>query len=74
MDNRGFEFVPDVFFKVLAATLAFILLGWVGTVWLHGSLATRDIVGSLICAPIFSYMVHLWIVYARDQEPGDGEE
>lgn len=73
MDDHGLEFVPGVFFRVLAATLTVVLLGWVGAVWLYGSLATRDIIGSLICAPIFAYMVHLWIVYARDRKPDDGD-
>ena len=66
MIDRVFEFVPGVFLKVLAATLTVVLVGWAAAIWLSGSLATRDIIGSLICVPIFAYMVHLWIVYARD--------
>ncbi|MFH1418381.1 MAG: hypothetical protein ABII12_08875 [Planctomycetota bacterium] len=66
MRDHLFDFVPSVFFKVLAATLTVVLLGWVAAIWMFGSLATRDIIGSLICVPIFAYMVHLWIVYARD--------
>ncbi len=31
-----------------------------------GELKTVDIVGSLISAPIFAYMVHLWIIYGRE--------
>ncbi len=34
--------------------------------WMYGELKTVDICGSLISAPIFAYMVHLWIVYARE--------
>lgn len=68
MDNRLFEFVPAVFFKVLAGTLVVLLVGWAGAIWLTGSLATRDIIGSLICVPIVAYMVHLWIVYARERD------
>ena len=66
MKDHLFDFVPSLFFKVLAATITVVLLGWVAAIWIFGSLATRDIIGSLICVPIFAYMVHLWIVYARD--------
>ena len=68
MKDHLFDFVPSVFFKVLAATLAVVLLGWAGAIWLYGELSGTDIAGSLICTPIFAYMVHLWIVYARDRE------
>ncbi len=72
MNSPLFEFVPAVFFKVLAATLGVVLLGWAGALWLFGELSGVDITGSLICTPIFAYMVHLWIVYARrDREPED---
>ena len=66
MNGSWFEFVPSVFFKVLATTLGVVFLGWAGAIWFYGELAARDIIGSLICVPIFAYMVHLWIVYARD--------
>ncbi len=57
IDDRGFEFVPSVFFKMLAVLLTVVLLGWVGAIRLHGFLARRDIVGSLICASGFAYVV-----------------
>ena len=66
MNDSLFDFVPAVFFKVLAITLTAVLLGWIGAIWFYGELKTVDIVGSLISAPIFAYMVHLWIVYARE--------
>jgi len=65
------DFVPAVFFKVLVITLTVVLVGWVGSLWLYGELTTVDIVGSLISAPIFAYLVHLWIVYAKDREPDE---
>ncbi|NOX57702.1 MAG: hypothetical protein GXP29_02435 [Planctomycetes bacterium] len=68
MNERFFDLDRAVFFRVLAATLTMVLIGWSVSLWHYGELATRDIVGSLISAPIFAYMVHLWIVYARDQE------
>ncbi len=73
MKDHWFDFVPSVFFKVLAATLTAVLLGWVAAIWIYGSLETRDIIGSLICVPIFSYMVHLWIVYSREGQSDDEE-
>ena len=69
MNGRLFDFVPSVFFKVLAATLGLVLLGWAGALWIYHELSGVDIAGSLISALIFAYMVHLWIVYAKDREP-----
>jgi hypothetical protein len=66
--NTLFDFVPDVFLKVLAATLGVVFLGWAGSYWIYGELTRVDAVGSLISALIFAYMVHLWIVYANDRE------
>ncbi len=66
MNDSVFEFVPAVFWKVLAATLTVVMLGWIGAMWIFGELKTVDIVGSLISAPIFAYMVHLWIIYGRE--------
>jgi hypothetical protein len=62
------DFVPKVFFKVLAITLGLTIVGWAGALWIYRELSSVDIVGSLISALIFSYMVHLWIVYSRDHE------
>ncbi len=71
MNDSVFEFVPAVFWKVLAATLTVVMLGWIGAIWIFGELKTVDIVGSLISAPIFAYLVHLWIIYARERPAGD---
>lgn len=67
MNDRLFDFEPAVFFKVLAATLCAVLLGWVGARRVFGELSRVDVAGSLVSAAIFAYMVHLWILYARDQ-------
>ena len=71
MNDSLFEFVPAVFWKVLAATLTVVMLGWIGAMWIYGELKTVDIVGSLISAPIFAYMVHLWVVYGKNETPVD---
>ena len=67
-NERWFEFVPRVFFKVLAATLRLLCVGWAGAIWLYDRLSTVDMVGSVICVPILAYLVHLWIVYARERD------
>ncbi len=66
MNKPLFDFEPSVFYRVLAATLVLVFLGWAGALLIYGTLTRVDMVGSLICVPIFSYMVHLWIVYARE--------
>ncbi len=71
MNDSLFEFVPAVFFKVLATTLTGVLLGWLGAIWIYGELKTVDMVGSLISAPMVAYMIHLWIVYGKNESPGD---
>ncbi len=59
-------FVPAVFFKVLAATLTLVLIGFVVAFLVFGEITTTDIVGSLISAPIFAYLVHLWLTLGKD--------
>lgn len=63
-----FDFVPTIFIKVLAVTFGLVFLGWAGSFWIYGELTRVDAIGSLISAVIFSYMVHLWIVYGRERE------
>jgi hypothetical protein len=71
MDEPRFEFAPDLFLRVLAVTLGLLCVGWVGAIWLYGRLSTVDMVGSLICAPIVAYLVHVWIAHARKCGPDD---
>ncbi len=71
MNHSLFDFAPAVFWKVLAATLTLVMLGWIGAMWTYGELKTVDIVGSLISAPILAYLVHLRIVYGKSESPGD---
>ncbi len=70
MNDTLFDFVPGVFWKVLAATLTVVMLGWIGAIWFYGELKTVDIVGSLISAPIFAYMVHRWIISGWERRAG----
>ena len=73
MKQRWFEFVPAVFVKVMAATMAVVLIGFAVSAWVYGSIAVRDVIGAWISAVIFAYMVHLWIVMSRDSDT-DREE
>ncbi len=59
-------FVPRVFFKVLAATLSVVLIGFLIALSIYDEVSTVDIAGSLITAPLFAYLVHLWITMGKD--------
>jgi hypothetical protein len=59
-------FVPNVFFKVLAVTMTLVLVGYVIAFIIYGEITNVDIVGSLITAPIFAYLIHLWITMGKD--------
>ncbi len=58
--------VASVFMKTLAVVLLVAGGGLIVANWLFGPLPVRDIVGTAISAPIFAYMVHLWIVYSKE--------
>lgn len=59
-------FVPVVFFKVLAVTLTVVFIGYVLSFVVTGEITTVDIVGSLISAPLFAYLVHLWLTIGKE--------
>lgn len=59
-------FVPQVFAKVLAVTLTLVVIGFVISLWVYGEITSVDIVGSLISAPLFAYLIHLWITIGKD--------
>jgi len=55
-------FKPALFAKVLGVILALVAMAFVVVVRIHGEIATRDIIGSLISALIGSYLLHLWLL------------
>ena len=55
-------FVPALFAKVLAVTMAGVLAGLVGVSLLFGPMTRVDLVGTLICTPIVAFLVHLWLI------------
>lgn len=54
------------FTKILALALTLVLVCFALAIWLQGSIATRDIVGSLITAVLGSYLLHLWTMPAEE--------
>ncbi len=43
-------------------TLSVVLVGFVLAVVIKGTIATRDVIGSIISAVLLAYLVHLWIM------------
>ena len=68
MNDPLFEFVPSVFFRVLTVALALVAVGFAISIRVYHSIAVRDVIGTLICVPIATYLVHLWIVHGRERE------
>ena len=64
-DRPSDEFVPEVFWRVLAIALTVLGGCWAVAIWQYSRLSTTDLVGSLVCAGLVSYLVHLWVVAAR---------
>jgi hypothetical protein len=56
-------FIPSLFSKVAAVIMALTIVGLVGVVIVAGHITTLDLAGTLICAVIIAYIVHLWIYY-----------
>jgi len=54
-------FAPRVFGKVLIWMLSAVLLGFAIVIGLFGSVSATDIGGTLVCALIISYLVHLLV-------------
>jgi len=65
-------FIPSLFSKVLAVIMALTVAGLLGVVLIAGHITTLDLAGTLICAVIIAYIVHLWIYYWK--KPGREEE
>jgi hypothetical protein len=62
--KKSLPFQPALFAKVFAVIFTLVAIAFVVVVRIHGSIATRDIIGSLISALIGSYLVHLWLMPA----------
>jgi hypothetical protein len=62
-------FTAAIFGKALVATLALAAAGCVGAVLWFGSIAPRDVAGTLVSAVIAAYWVHLLIAARKDDAP-----
>ncbi len=62
----GQLFVRTVYWKSLIATTALATVGLIAALAISGSLALRDLIGTLLGAAIVAYIAHLWI--ARNKE------
>ena len=67
MAARPRLFVSDVFAKVLVAALGLMIIALVSASRFFASPSATDVVGTLISVVIASYLVHLWIVQARER-------
>lgn len=59
------------FTKILALALTLVFVCFAIAIWLQGSIAARDIVGSLITAVLASYLLHLWMMPPEDEPAED---
>ena len=57
-----------VFIKTLSATLSVALIGIASVTWLSWTASALDIGGTLLCALILAYVIHLLILGARNSE------
>jgi hypothetical protein len=58
-------FIPSLFSKVIAVILALTIVGLLAVILIAGHITALDLGGTLICAVIIAYIVHLWIYYWR---------
>jgi len=64
-------FIPSVFSKVLGVVLLIAIIGLAAVGLFHGSISTLDIGGTLVCAVIVAYIVHLWVYYWKRHSPDE---
>ncbi len=65
-DPRPPLFVAPVFARVFTAVLAVAVAGNGAAICLQGTIAGRDVAGTLISAVIFSYWLHLLLISHDD--------
>ena len=59
-------FVAQIFAKVFTVVLAVAVAGIGVAILVQGTIAPRDIAGTLISAVIFAYWVHLLVISNQD--------
>jgi hypothetical protein len=61
--TRGPLFASSLYFRVLAAVMALVLLGVGAVIWRSGTISATDLAGALLCASIAAYWVHLLLLW-----------
>ncbi len=64
--NKRLPFVARIFWTVFAVVYGLVAVGFALVIWIFGEISRTDVVGTLISALILSYLVHLWLLPARD--------
>lgn len=59
-------FVLGIFVRALAGTLVLAVVGLSTATWLFGPPSTMDISGTIMCAWLMGYLIHLLILIARN--------
>lgn len=65
LDGARATFVPTVFTKVLALTLAGTVVALGGAMLRFGLLKAVDIAGAFVSALVLAYLIHLWVLLKR---------
>lgn len=60
-------FTPAIYVKALAVTMTLAGIGLVIALAVSGTMAVRDVAGTLLSSAIVAYMAHLWICRNRKQ-------
>ena len=69
--ERNPIFIPSLFSKVMACTLVLAAAIILAVALISGSITALDLAGTLICAVIIAYIVHLWIFHWRGSAKKD---
>jgi hypothetical protein len=64
----GRLFVPRVFAMTLVVVASLVGTGLSVAFWLHGEVTSVDLTGALLCTPLLSYLVHLWLLPTGDRD------
>ncbi len=64
----SYPFDKNIFRKAVYFTAFLILLATIGTLAVYGYIVIIDILGTMITAPIFAYLVHLLMLTGRQKK------
>ncbi len=67
MNSRSI-FDKELYLRFLIAALGVTFIGFVIAYHVYGELLVRDIIGSLITAPLAAYLLHLWYMVWKEEQ------